>query len=369
MKQKVLVTGARGFIGLNLVQQLHDQRDFEVIEVHRSSSHSEIERGLMTCDIVVHLAGANRPQRVQSFDEDNVSYTRDLLTTLDQNSPKPLIFSSSTQASLDNPYGRSKSACEQLINEYSRKTQVAVRILRLPNVFGKWSRPHYNSVVATFIHDTLRGENVRVVEPEKVLELLYIDDLVEALITDIRTRCSSALAPEMPTYRVTVQELFTLVSEIHTKRRIGQVLDVGSGLLRALYATYVSALQPHDFTYPLSPKCDNRGSFVEILKTPSAGQFSSFVAKPGATRGSHFHHSKVEKFLVVAGTARFRFKQLNSKQQFETVVSAESPMIVESIPGWIHDVTNIGNHDVVVVVWANEVYREERPDTYVGATT
>jgi UDP-2-acetamido-2,6-beta-L-arabino-hexul-4-ose reductase len=240
-------------------------------------------------------------------------------------------------------------------------------VLRLPNVFGKWSRPHYNSVVATFIHTILRGKKPDVVEPERVLHLLYVDDLVESLITDIKGCSGFEFERDMPIYRTTVQELCNLLLEIHTKRQVGEVLNVGSGLLRALYATYISALEPQSFTYPLSPKFDSRGSFVEVLKTPDAGQFSTFVARPGMTRGSHYHHSKVEKFLVVAGSARFRFRNLITHEYFETCVNAESPVVVESIPGWIHDVTNLGNKDLVVLVWANERFNVERPDTTPGS--
>ena len=366
MRQTVLVTGSRGFIGLNLVQQLRFRGDFEVIEIQRSTSLAELQRGLECCDVVVHLAGTNRPQSEDAFYRDNFQFTREILERLELSTPKPIIFSSSVQADLNNPYGRSKRAAELLVNEYSTRNQVPVRILRLPNVFGKWSKPHYNSVVATFVHDIIRGVEPPVLEPSRTLELLYIDDLIEALISDIDTRLSSNALHEMPTYRASVQEILVLVSRMHSMRENGEVLDVGRGLTRALYATYVSALDTSSFTYSLSPKIDSRGSFVEMLKTQSAGQISSFVAKPGVTRGSHFHHSKVEKFFVVSGTARFRFRNIVSDERFEVIVNAAAPKIVESIPGWIHDVTNLGNQDLVVIVWANEVFREDRPDTTHG---
>lgn len=364
MSNRVLITGAQGFIGRNLAVRLNNSPDFTVLEAHRTTSSEELLDLVRQCDVVVHLAGVNRPQKTELFQHDNVGYTDHLLRTLASVNPVPVVFSSSTQAELDNHYGSSKRAAEALVHRYGTQTGQPVRILRLPNVFGKWTRPNYNSVVATFVHNVSRGLPLQVNDSHRVLDLVYIDDVVELMILAIRGDLSEDDPRPESVHRISVGELADLVRSIHDARGDNSVLEVGTGLRRALYATYISALDPADFSYSLSPHVDPRGTFTEVLRTPSSGQVSFLTALPGATRGSHFHNTKIEKFVVVSGQARFRFRCLRTGDRHEVTATAHKPIVVESIPGWVHDITNVGTADLVVLIWASEVFDPATPDTY-----
>jgi UDP-2-acetamido-2,6-beta-L-arabino-hexul-4-ose reductase len=364
MITSVLVTGAKGFIGRNLALYLRANRSLVVNEVTRGTSRDELAGLVAASDVVVHLAGVNRPTDVDDFHRDNVDFTQALLDVLTEVRPIPVIYISSIQANLDNPYGTSKRIAENLVRTYGKQTGNRVSIVRLPNVFGKWCRPNYNSVVATFVHNVSRGIELRVDDPNHVIDLAYIDDVLE-LIFDAMTGeiLDDELRPHN-VYRVSVGELAETVRSMHRSRSSREVLDVGAGFLRALYSTYVSALEPSDFSYDLNPHVDPRGTFTEVLRTPVSGQLSYLTAVPGATRGSHYHHSKIEKFVVVSGSARFRFRCLLDNRTHEVFADSTSPRVVESVPGWAHDITNVGLDELVVLIWANEVFDEDRPDTY-----
>jgi UDP-2-acetamido-2,6-beta-L-arabino-hexul-4-ose reductase len=364
MNKRVLITGSHGFIGRNLAVRLDSLPDFTVLKAHRTTSSEELSSLVRQCDVVVHLAGVNRPRENELFQHDNVDFTDHLLTTLTSENPVPVVFSSSIQAELDSHYGVSKRDAEALVHRYGSRTGQPVRILRLPNVFGKWCRPNYNSVVATFVHNVSRGLPLQVNDANRILDLAYIDDVVDLMILAIRGELSEDDPRPDSVHRISVGELAALVRSIHEARGTNSVLEVGTGLRRALYATYISALDPANFSYSLAPHIDPRGSFTEVLRTPSSGQMSFLTAVPGATRGSHFHHTKIEKFVVVSGQARFRFRCLLSGDNHEVGATAEKPMVVESIPGWVHDITNIGTTDLVVLIWANEVFDPAAPDTY-----
>lgn len=364
MNKRVLVTGSRGFIGRNLVVHLTGVSDFSVVEVHRGTTFEEMARAVRECDVVVHLAGVNRPSDVSQFAVDNLEFTEKLLTDLAEANPVPVIFASSTQASLDNPYGLSKRKAEDVIRKYGASTGQRVDIVRLSNVFGKWCRPNYNSAVATFVHNVSRGIELTVHDDDRVLDLVYIDDVIELFVRIIGGEASGEDLRPRAIHHISVGSLAAIITQMHEARKLGQVKNVGEGFLRAIYATYIAALEPTEFAYRLSPHTDSRGSFTEIVRTPSSGQVSYLTAVPGATRGSHFHHSKIEKFVVVSGKARFRFRCLMSGDTHEVNVSADVPEVVESIPGWVHDVTNTGESELVVLIWANEVFDPAAPDTY-----
>lgn len=364
MTKSVLVTGAEGFLGRNLVEHLKRSASFSVLTTRRGESETDLVKKIDSCHAVVHLAGVNRPHNDVDFEVANVELTRHLLETLASRNPTPFFFASSVQAALDNPYGRSKLAAETLVREYGIRTGAGVRIARLPNVFGKWSRPNYNSVVATFAHNIARGLPIHVTEPERILELVYVDDLADAVLHDVAGDFSSFRLAIDPVYRISTADLAATLCDIHDARLSGRVLDVGSGIRRALYATYISFLEPTMFSYPLVPHSDDRGSFVEVLRTASSGQFSYFTAKVGATRGSHFHHTKVEKFVVTHGKARFGFRSLLDGSTHSIEVTSDRPTVVESVPGWVHDVTNTGDDELSVLVWSSEVFDHARPDTF-----
>ena len=365
MTKHVAVTGANGFLGRNLVQRLRE-RGFELRCVPHTANGEELRTLLADVRIVFHLAGVNRPEQVSGFAVGNEGFTRAVchaLIVLGQSTP--VVYASSIQASLDNPYGRSKLAAEVIIADYAKAATAPSFNFRLANVFGKWCRPDYNSVVATFCHNIARGLPITISDPAAPLSLVYVDDVVEqfiAIADELPARgnddCTVA-----PVYQTTVGEVAEQIQAFHRSRETLVASRVGTGFIRALHSTYVSYLAPADFAYPLVAHTDARGVFAEMMRTPDCGQFSFFTAHPGVTRGSHYHHSKTEKFLVVEGRARFRFRHLLTNETFEILVSSDEPVIVETVPGWVHDVTNIGDGKMVAILWANEVFDKDRPDT------
>ena len=361
----IVVTGGDGFIGRNLRVRLGEAGYGDVAMVTRQTTDPEREAALAVADFVFHLAGVNRPREVQEYDAGNARFTGAICASLRAaGRPVPLVLTSSTQAALDNPYGRSKRAAELEVERYGRITGSPVVVLRLANVFGKWCRPHYNSAVATFCHNAARGLPITVNDPSAPLRLLYIDDVVEAMIRllDPAER-RSTLVELGPTHATTVGEVATMITAFAESRRTLTIPRVGTGFTRALYSTYVSYLAPEEFTYRLPRHADPRGVFVEMLRTADSGQVSYFTAPPGVTRGEHYHHSKTEKFLVVKGTARFRFRQIVTNETYELVVEGDAARVVETVPGWAHDITNIGSDEMVVMLWVNEVFDPQRPDT------
>lgn len=362
---KILITGANGFIGKNLSVALRENASYEVLPVIRETPPLEATKLIADADAVIHLAGVNRPEKDGEFVVGNADYTAWLCSALRKvGRPVPVAFASSIQAELDNPYGASKRLAEKHLDNYAGETGAPVAIYRLPNVFGKWCRPNYNSAVATFCHNIARGLPVRVDDPQAALKLVYIDDVVRELINYLHSEHQGVEQGEVtPVYSTTVG---ALVEEIEAFRRVRDdlVLErVGTGLVHALYATYVSFLPTSEFSYEVPGHPDSRGVFVEFLKTQDSGQFSVLTAHLGVTRGGHYHHSKVEKFLVIRGTARFKFRHIVTNEVHELTTSGEKPEIVESIPGWSHDITNVGEEELVAAVWANEIFDPERPDT------
>lgn len=361
---RVLVTGAGGFLGQNLRLGL-EERGHEVLPFTRESGLEMLTALVAGADAVVHLAGANRPPTPDGFDTDNAALAQRLAEAVRARggSRLPLVFASSRQALSDNPYGRSKRAAEEALAQVADVADVM--IFRLPNVFGKWARPFYNSAVATFCHQAARGEPLTIHDPAAPLSLVYVDDVVAAMADALAHPAQGLSFPEVaPCHETSVGEVAALVEEMAKGREALRVADTGNGLGRALYATLLSHL-PHDrFAYDVPAYGDPRGRFVEAVKTPAAGQMSYFTQVPGVERGGHYHHSKSEKFLVVKGRARFRFRHLMTGERVEVEAEATSPRIVDTIPGWAHDVVNLGDEELIVLIWANEVFDRERPDTY-----
>jgi UDP-2-acetamido-2,6-beta-L-arabino-hexul-4-ose reductase len=370
---KVLITGANGFVGKNLQLHLAERKVMEVICLTRSHSVSQLPDLLQGVDFVFHLAGVNRPQDPQEFMAGNADLTRVLCNAVCDveaatGKKVPIIYTSSIQAERDNPYGMSKRAAEVALKAAAQKHGIPVHIFRLPNVFGKWCKPNYNSAVATFCHNIARGLPIQVNDPAAPVTLVYVDDVI-ARFVQLMDGADAAMGADgfasvAPQYSTTVGELARQIQAFKDSRSTLVTERVGTGLTRALYATYVSYLPVEEFTYTVPQYADARGVFAEMLKTPDCGQFSFFTAHPGITRGGHYHHTKTEKFLVIKGRARFKFRHMQTGQVHELCTSGDVSAIVETAPGWTHDITNIGVDEMVVMLWANEVFDRERPDTY-----
>lgn len=368
MTRSVLVTGARGFIGSNLVLHLQARPDVQVIAVQQETNLAEAVDQLTSEDIIFHLAGVNRPQNAEAFAAGNVELTRTLCSLLAERNIQPtLVLSSSIQAALDNPYGQSKRGAEEIVRGYGRDTGKAL-IYRLPNIFGKWARPNYNSVVATFCYNIANDLPIQVNDPSSPLSLLYVDDLISIWLGlvngDLPIRDSEGYCDLPPAYGTTVGELAQTISALKASRESLVSERVGLGLTRALHATYLSYLRPEQFNYPLKTHADPRGQFVEMLKTQDSGQVSFFTCRPGITRGGHYHHSKTEKFLVVRGRGLFKFRHMATGETAQMETSDNHFEIVETVPGWTHDITNVGQEDMIVMLWANEIFDPQKPDTY-----
>lgn len=369
---RILVTGARGFIGQNLAVRLGEIEGVRLSRFERGDDPGDLPALIGAADAVVHLAAENRPEDPRAFEEVNAGLTLAICNTIRREVAArgrdvPLILASSIQAERDNPYGRSKLAAEQAVRALVETTGGRAVIFRLPGVFGKWCRPNYNSVVATFCHNVARGLPIRIDNPDTVLRLVYIDDVVEAIIASLKSDEKGLhFVDTAPEYRISLAELATMITGFESDREALRAARVGSGLTRALYATYLSYLPKDRFAYDILKHGDERGVFVEMLKTRDSGQFSFFTAHPGVTRGGHYHHTKSEKFLVIKGKALFRFRHLLSDESFEIMTTGDKPRVVETIPGWAHNITNIGNDDLLVILWANEVFDRDRPDTIVS---
>ena len=363
---KLLITGADGFIGQNLRAHFRERPDITVLARTRASTEADWASAVREADAVFHLAGVNRPPDPADFAVGNRELTAHLCQLLRQaGRAVPLLYASSTQAERDNPYGRSKREAEQLLLAHAGATGAPLHIHRLPNVFGKWCRPNYNSAVATFCHNIARGLPIQVNDPAAPLTLVYIDDVVQAFVALLQAQPGDTPQRKVqPHYTLTVGDLARHLESFRDCRSSLTPGAVGTGLLRALYATYVSYLPTEQFAYDIPKYGDARGVFVEILKTPDAGQFSYFTAHPGITRGGHYHHTKTEKFLVLKGRAHFGFRHLVTGEFFELLTEGEHPRMVETVPGWSHDITNVGDAEMVVMVWANEVFDRARPDTF-----
>lgn len=365
---RVLITGADGFIGKNLCLRLKELNAVDILPITRESKNSELHLALSQADFIFHLAGVNRPQDVSEFKTGNADLTRSLCDALINMGKKvPIAYTSSTQVGLDNPYGNSKRVAESVITDYAEKCGAKAFIFRLPNVFGKWCKVNYNSAVATFCHNIARGLPIKINDSTAELKLVYVDDVISAFIGLIRSNnLPEGLQDIAPIYSTSVGDLAAQIELFKNSRYTLSTERVGTGFLRALYSTYVSYLPTNMFSYEVPKYADSRGEFVEMLKTYDSGQFSFFTAYPGITRGGHYHHTKTEKFLVIRGKARFGFRHMISGEKYDIVTDGAKPEIVETVPGWTHDITNIGEIEMIVMLWANEIFDRDYPDTIAG---
>lgn len=368
MNRIVLVTGSNGFIGKNLIVALRRLPGIDIREFDLDKSVADLARDLGEAQFIYHLAGVNRPERVEEFESGNAGLTRRIVEILEEtrNHP-PIVLSSSSQAALGNPYGDSKKKAEEILIEYGRRNRVPVYLYRLPNVFGKWCRPNYNSVVATFCHNICRGLDIVVSDPDKELAFVYIDDVVEEFVNRLLRPAAPAEGEYRTvdrTHRITVGGLAEKIYHLRDIRRTLRVPDLSDPFTRALQATYLSYLEPGNFSSKLEMKSDARGSLAEFIKSGPFGQIFVSRTRPGIVRGNHYHDSKVEKFCVISGRAVIRFRHVLIGDVLSYPVSGASLEVVDIPPGYTHSIENVGQEDLITLFWANEIFDPTRTDTY-----
>ncbi len=365
---KILVTGAEGFIGKNLVNRLRYMDDVEVFPFDIGSQPEELGEYAKDADIVYHLAGVNRPKREEEFMEGNRDFTGTVLDTLTRvgNEKAKIVVSSSIQAALDNPYGHSKKAGEDLVREYAKEHQMSAVIYRFPNVFGKWCRPNYNSVVATFCNNIARDLPITVNDPETMLSLVYIDDVVDELLLcmEDKEHISDGYGKVTCVYSVRLGDLADMIRSFAKTRQDLSLPDFSEGFEKKLYSTFLSYLPEDDFSYPLLMHEDARGSFTEFLKTGDRGQVSVNISHPGVVKGNHWHNTKNEKFLVIKGEGLIRFRKVGTDKVIEYHVSGDKLQVVDIPCGYTHNIENIGKEDMATVMWVNEIYDPDHGDTF-----
>jgi UDP-2-acetamido-2,6-beta-L-arabino-hexul-4-ose reductase len=364
----ILVTGSGGFLGKNLIQTLSTRDDIRVIEHEVDDSRYDLDRALRVADVVVHLAGVNRPQGPDEYMTGNIEFTKAICDTLCAASKGPkIVMSSSIQAELDNPYGVSKRLAEKELEKFADESGAEVVVFRFKNIFGKWSRPNYNSVVATFCHNIARDLPITVTDPNKRLELIYVDDVVAALLDEIdskKTIPGFRFAEEIEGFAVMLGDLAETIRAFRESRTTCRLPEFSDRFTACLYATYLSYLDDDDLAYDLEQKTDARGALAEFVKSPHIGQVFVSRTKPGITRGNHYHHTKVEKFFVVEGAGVVHLRHLRTGEMVEMKVCGEDFRVVDIPPGYTHSIQNVGSTDMVVIFWASEVFDPNRPDTY-----
>jgi UDP-2-acetamido-2,6-beta-L-arabino-hexul-4-ose reductase len=377
---KILITGAKGFIGKNLVSQLRNigegkannykisGEELTIFEYDVDSDIQELDTYCKEADFVFHLAGVNRPKDSSEFMLGNYGFTSQLLNALKRHENRcPVMLSSSIQATLDNPYGESKRAGEQLMFDYAKEMGAKVLVYRFPNVFGKWCRPNYNSVIATFCNNIANDLPIQINDASVKLNLVYIDDVVDELIAALcgDEHYEDKFCSVKPIYTITLGEIVDLLSSFKNMQQDLDIPNVKDGFSKKLYSTYLSYLSPEKFRYPLRMNIDNRGSFTEIIRSSISGQFSVNISKPGITKGEHWHQSKNEKFVVVSGKGLIQMRKIESDEIFNFYVSGEKIEVVEMVPGYTHNIINLSDtEELITFMWSNECFDVNRPDTF-----
>lgn len=363
----VLITGSDGFVGRNLWVSLQQRSDIRLLGYDVHDLPTELESLLSQADFVFHLAGVNRPQHPEEFKSGNTELTEQICNYLSASGRKVQIaITSSTQAATDNLYGTSKRAAEDAVFQYGKNTGVNVFVFRLSNIFGKWCRPNYNSGVATFCNNIAHGLPIQVNDPEVVMNLVYIDDVVRSLVAllDGVSVTKDSFCIVQPAHTVKLGVIVDMLRSFHDSRDQRSIPDLGDPFTKKLYSTYLSYLPLDKFSYPLKMNVDERGSFTEFIKTPDRGQVSVNISKPGITKGNHWHHTKNEKFLVVSGQGVIRFRKIGTTEILEYYVSGEKLEVVDIPTGYTHNISNTGATDLVTVMWCNELFDPENPDTF-----
>jgi UDP-2-acetamido-2,6-beta-L-arabino-hexul-4-ose reductase len=365
----VLITGAKGFLGRNLAAHLRLRDAVRLLTCDLDNSQAELRLQAAQADVIFHLAGVNRAKNVEELESGNAGTTAELCRILrDAGRAPQVVFSSSIQAESDNPYGAGKRHAEEALRQFASQTGAAVAVFRLKNIFGKWCRPNYNSVVATFCHNTAHDLPVQISDPQRLLELVHVDDVVAAMLAEMdrpQRRPQATVAPDpIPSTTLTLADLAGRIQFFRDMRQLLRTPDFSVPFNRQLYATYLSYVDPSRWEYGLDVKCDARGSLAEFIKSPWFGQIFVSRTRPGVTRGNHYHHVKTEKFLVLAGEGLIRFRHLEGEEIREFRVRGEDYRVVDVPPGHTHSITNVGRGEMVTLFWASEIFDPDRPDTY-----
>jgi UDP-2-acetamido-2,6-beta-L-arabino-hexul-4-ose reductase len=364
---KIGVTGSNGFIGKNLLERLGRIKGLEVVTFTRSNTSSDLKQFIEESDFIFHLAGINRTENPQKFYEGNQDLTQKIVNlALDSNKKPPILMSSSTQVGRDDDYSKSKLGSEIALESYAKKSSAPAYIYRLPNVFGKWSRPNYNTVIATWCHNISRNISITVNDENIKLDFVYIDDVIEHFVRhlDENARYGVVYPNIFPVYKESLGSIHNLLLAFKESRKNLLTPSVGRGFPRALYATYLSFLPTDQFSYEIKGYEDERGTFYEFLKTKDSGQFSISTSALGITRGNHYHNSKNEKFLVVKGEASIKLRQIHGNEIVEYKVSDKKIEVIEMIPGYTHNISNTGKSEMILLLWTSEVFDKDNPDTY-----
>lgn len=364
---RVLVTGSEGFIGKNLCQNLKEKQDIEIITFDKKDDFSIIEQNIESISFIYHLAGINRPKDPSEFYEGNIDLTKTLCDLINEkNLDIPILYTSSIHALKDNDYGKSKKLAEDILLEYAKNHKVF--IYRLHNVFGKWCKPNYNSVIATFCYNVVNNIELIINDPKTELELIYIDDIVAEFINLL-----DGIEPTIvegkyyyinPIYKITLGKLSEMIKSFKESMNSIQVPETGDDFIKKLFSTYLSYIHLDDMVFTPKMNIDERGSFTELIRTESAGQMSVSISKPGIFRGNHYHHTKMEKFIVVKGKARIKFRHIITNEEKEYLVDDTIFKIVNIPVGYTHKIENIGDTEMILLIWCNELFDINKPDTF-----
>jgi UDP-2-acetamido-2,6-beta-L-arabino-hexul-4-ose reductase len=365
--KNILITGANGFAGKNLTSFLNENKELSLLLFDVDNTNEELINFIEKADVIIHLAGVNRPKETEEFKEGNYLFTKKIADILiEKGKTIPVVMSSSIQAKLDNPYGKSKREGEDALIEYGMRMKADVFIYRLPNLFGKWGKPNYNSAVATFCHNISRNIDIQVSNRDNIVELLYIDDMMKefADVINGKKKHEGFYYTIAKSHKKILGEIVDLIYSFKKTREDKTIPDMSDEFVKKLYSTYLSYIPENDFKYPLKMNIDNRGSFTEFIRTTDRGQVSVNISKPGITKGNHWHHTKNEKFLVVSGKGIIRFRNINTKEVISYIVSGEKLEVVDIPTGYTHNIENLGDTDMITIMWVNEAYDPENPDTF-----
>jgi UDP-2-acetamido-2,6-beta-L-arabino-hexul-4-ose reductase len=361
----ILVTGSDGFVAKNLIKHLFNNHKYNILLINKKSSDKDLYKKLIITDIIFHLAGVNKEIYPKYTYDNNFIFTKKICSFLENNNKKPtIIYASSIQVKLKNSYGKSKLKAENILLNYKKNTGALVLIYRLPNIYGKWSKPYYNSVVSTFCNQVYKKQNITISDQNKKISLLYIDDLIFNFLEAVKLKKNkNSFVKINNVFTTTLSNLANVIRSFNVKEKIYLPSNISSSVIKKLYSTYISFFSKKDFTYRIKRFSDKRGYFSEFLKNKNFGQISFFSIRPQKFRGNHYHHTKTEKFVVITGKVRFNFVNVINKKKFSLLVSENNNLVVNTIPGWAHNIENTGSKTAKVLVWANEILDKKNPDT------